>query len=372
MILLLGVYLLSGGGGVSGQLQDEIPTTQVGPCHRRPDGFARDLNHCSQYFICQNGRAIRGRCPGLLAFDADNEACTWREEVTCFQCPRDQVYALLPVANTCNQLYRCWLGRASIHTCPSNLVFDPRPEVRRCNFVHGTGCEGDSTIVERCPVQDGDTPFYMAHQTSCSSYYVCHGGTPIQRECASGLHFNRVLRICDIPESAGCTSQDVIQIYFYFFFLQFTRQFLKCSFFYFRLSVAVLVASGMKEVVAVVIGVIKLVLVQKPVMVLFHIPAIAMLTMPVTIKKQPLYIVHLDCTGIMIVRHAIVHKMPDVGHMKIQILAMMALVAVVLAVVLAAVCQVFLIFRLFQVCQVVFQSNWNRKPEVQHKIPQQH
>lgn len=206
VILLLGVYLLSG-GGVNGQ---NIPTTNVGACFRRPDGFARDLAHCSQYFICRNGQAIRGRCPGILAFDAENEHCSWREDVTCFQCPRDQVYALLPVPRTCNQFYRCWLGQASIHTCPSGLVFDPRPEVRRCNFIHGTGCEGDETIIERCPAEDGPVPIYMADPYSCSTYYVCHGGTPTARQCAAGLYFNPVLRICDIPQNSGCTAADVI------------------------------------------------------------------------------------------------------------------------------------------------------------------
>lgn len=127
------------------------------------------------------------------------------------------MYALLPVPNTCNQFYRCWLGRPSIHTCPSGLVFDGRPEVRRCSFIHGTGCEGDETIIERCPAEDGPTPVYMADAYSCSRYYVCHGGTPIARECSIGLHFNPLLRICDTPQNAGCTSADVSNDFLYVF-----------------------------------------------------------------------------------------------------------------------------------------------------------
>jgi len=202
LILLLGVYLLSS-SRVNGQ---NIPTTQVGPCHRIASGFARDLTHCQQYFVCQNGQAIRQRCPGNLFFDAENQACWWREEVTCFQCPRTHVYSLQPVPNTCHQFYRCWLGIATIHACPSNLVFDPNQ--RHCNLPYGTGCEGDDNLEQTCPATDGPFPVFLADAYSCEVYHVCHGGVPIRRQCIGGFHFNPILQICDIPENANCQIQD--------------------------------------------------------------------------------------------------------------------------------------------------------------------
>jgi len=201
LVLLLGVYLLSG-GRVNGQ---GIPTTEVGPCHRIQSGFARDLANCQQYFVCQNGQAIRARCPGNLAFDADNQVCWWREDVTCFQCPRTEVYSLQPVPNTCHQFYRCWLGRATIHTCPHDLVFDRN--LRRCNFPFGTGCEGDDNLQQTCPEVDGPVPVFLADAFSCSAYHVCIGGRPVRRECAPGLEFNALLQICDTPENAQCELQ---------------------------------------------------------------------------------------------------------------------------------------------------------------------
>lgn len=205
VLYLLVIYVL---GSVHGQ--NDIPTTTVGACHRRPNGFARDLENCASYFICQNGQAIRGRCPGNMLFDAANEVCWWREDVTCFQCPRNEVYALLPVQNTCFQFYMCWMGRATIHSCPSLLVFDPK--LRRCNFPMGTGCEGDDEINEGCPPVDGANPVYLAHATSCTLYYVCSSGIPLERQCAQGLHFNPILRICDIPANANCGAGGVRNI----------------------------------------------------------------------------------------------------------------------------------------------------------------
>lgn len=199
------MYLLSGNGGVNGQ--DQLPSTEVGPCFRRPDGFARDLVFgCQTYIICQNGMGTRGRCPGLLRFDAENQQCWWREEVTCFECPRDQFYALIPVPHTCYQFYRCYNRVPSIHTCPAGLVFDPN--IRHCNFITGTGCEGDETLLQTCPPAS-ETPVFLADAYSCSTYYVCFDGRPIARQCAPGLHFNPILRICDLPENANCAIQDV-------------------------------------------------------------------------------------------------------------------------------------------------------------------
>lgn len=202
VFLLLGIYFLSNSGNVNGQ------TTLVGPCFRRQSGFARDVNNCAQYFICQNGQAIRGRCPPKLMFDAENESCMWREDVTCFSCPQTEVYSLQRVANTCHQFYRCWMGIVTIHTCPNDLVFDPA--IRRCNFPYGTGCEGDTAPPsDTCPAVDGPTPIYKSDPNSCSNYYVCSGGRQIQRQCAQGLHFNPILEVCDIPENANCQSGSV-------------------------------------------------------------------------------------------------------------------------------------------------------------------
>ena len=39
-----------------------------------------------------------------------------------------------------------------------------------------------------------------------SMYYMCSWGTAFRRECAPGLLFNPVLKVCDFPETSGCIS----------------------------------------------------------------------------------------------------------------------------------------------------------------------
>lgn len=184
------------------------PSTEIGPCHNRPDGFARDVTDCRNYFICQNNRATRDRCPNNLLFDAENEICNWPEEVKCFQCPAHRLYSMLPAPRTCNQFYRCWQGRATIHSCPNGLVFNPNN--LRCGFLEGSGCEGDSELRRRCPARDGDEPVLMPDEFNCSTYHVCHNGEPVRQECDDGLHFNPVLGSCDTPENANCAVREAV------------------------------------------------------------------------------------------------------------------------------------------------------------------
>ena len=50
------------------------------------------------------------------------------------------------------------------------------------------------------------TTIYFKFHHIISMYYMCSWGTAFRRECAPGLLFNPVLKVCDFPETAGCVS----------------------------------------------------------------------------------------------------------------------------------------------------------------------
>ncbi|XP_041980994.1 extensin-like [Aricia agestis] len=57
-----------------------------------------------------------------------------------------------------------------------------------------------------CPV-DPHIHWLLPHETDCELFYYCVWGELVLRECApGGLHFNRVLQVCDWPQNAGCTT----------------------------------------------------------------------------------------------------------------------------------------------------------------------
>ncbi len=59
------------------------------------------------------------------------------------------------------------------------------------------GCE---TI--ECP--DDREDMYFPHPTRCDAFCQCSNGVPYQQDCPAGLHYNRVLHVCDWPENANC------------------------------------------------------------------------------------------------------------------------------------------------------------------------
>lgn len=42
------------------------------------------------------------------------------------------------------------------------------------------------------------------HPLTCTSYVICYHGNPIERPCAPGLHYNRVMEQCQWPHLAQC------------------------------------------------------------------------------------------------------------------------------------------------------------------------
>ncbi|KAG7302094.1 hypothetical protein JYU34_013554 [Plutella xylostella] len=53
-----------------------------------------------------------------------------------------------------------------------------------------------------CPAR-GDVPWLLPGWF-CHQYWACSNGKKIPMRCPRGLHFNRLLQVCDYPESAGC------------------------------------------------------------------------------------------------------------------------------------------------------------------------
>jgi hypothetical protein len=80
-----------------------------------------------------------------------------------------------------------------------------------------------------CPAEDGDFPRFFPGP-DCTRYFKCNSGFRCKKtyeflfiinfkisneidemRCPTGLHFNRNLNVCDIPELAGCTAGGIWQ-----------------------------------------------------------------------------------------------------------------------------------------------------------------
>ncbi|KAK9686834.1 Chitin binding Peritrophin-A domain [Popillia japonica] len=171
------------------------------------------------------------------------------------ECPEvdGEYVTLLPHESDCTKFYICNGGTPVVAECQSGLLFNPNLLV--CDYPESAGCGGvkedddeeeesqsngggsqvvgecpevdgeyvtllpqsnggGSQVVGECPEVDGEYVTLLPHESDCTKFYICNGGTPVVAECQSGtpvvaecqsgLLFNPNLLVCDYPESAGC------------------------------------------------------------------------------------------------------------------------------------------------------------------------
>lgn len=175
-------------------------------CSNRQVGtFVRDVQECRGYFACtEDGGAKHGLCPSPYLFDEENQKCNFATLVTCFACPADQAFINLPVPGTCNEYVRCVHKQPEHRICPSDLSFDS--SIGQCNLPTEVSCTEQAVPV--CPANaDPARPIFFRDEEDCSKYTFCLHGTPQERRCPNGLHFNLQINQCDRPAVAGCAPE---------------------------------------------------------------------------------------------------------------------------------------------------------------------
>lgn len=136
---------------VYGQIEKNIP---VDRCAGLPENaFIRDLTKCQSYFRCVGGLLVPGYCVDPWMFNEEIQSCDFKENVDCFSCPTNVMFADLPITTSCTQFVRCINGEPEQLACPNSLYFDPI--LRECNFANLVPCDIAAAI---CPIGNGMQP----------------------------------------------------------------------------------------------------------------------------------------------------------------------------------------------------------------------
>jgi len=221
------------------------------PCLGAPTythSFAASAESCNHYVICMDGQTIHGqRCPDNFPdFEPTSQSC--EISAACTNCSPFGVQNL-PHPDNCSQFIECIMGTREIRECPEGLLFDRT--VGNCNLAHNVYCPGEPVTPDPNPTYPtpdptdttldpwpptpttedpwppttidpwpptptpppgGDLPvcspvggqIHHAHPTDCTRFFMCINGMLIPRQCESGLHWNQLRTVCDLPESANC------------------------------------------------------------------------------------------------------------------------------------------------------------------------
>ncbi|GJQ81031.1 hypothetical protein Trydic_g21841 [Trypoxylus dichotomus] len=203
---------------------------------------------CSQFITCDNGEYRIVDCIEGLHFNPTFGWCDSPEAVGCAEandktgpaadpeyeepgnsddqtpneenseddgnCPPSGQH-FLPHPYDCSLFIECNNGRYSVLDCIDGLYFNRK--LGWCDFPENVACVNAKPTPKApndndgpdgsCPLNNNPaTVYFLADRRDCSVFYKCDWGVPIAKACSPGLHFNRVLNVCDWPWNAGCTA----------------------------------------------------------------------------------------------------------------------------------------------------------------------
>uniref|UniRef100_A0A182PYS3 Chitin-binding type-2 domain-containing protein n=1 Tax=Anopheles epiroticus TaxID=199890 RepID=A0A182PYS3_9DIPT len=169
------------------------------PCLGIPDGmFVNDFTTCEGYFLCLGEVPTHAQCPPGFYFNEGQQLCDFPQNVFCHVCNQQNGVQLFPHPTNCDQFITCSNGISFVGNCKAGETYDV--VLQACKSEIRVDCER-----LRCPeVDNPNVVVFIPGIQSCDEYFLCQAGTPIQRFCAPGLHWNRVAERCDFPELAQC------------------------------------------------------------------------------------------------------------------------------------------------------------------------
>lgn len=178
--------------------------------------FIDNSASCPAFFQCVNGRAYAGECTDGTWFNPVNEHCDVPWNVPCdadngveveLECVEKEPEVTVQCRNTsevhtvqhptdCSRYFLCVNGLPTVRNCAPGLEFNV--ETSQCMIPALANCQPP-----RCPSYNFPVTFLYSN-TSCSEFYVCFNGEPVQHLCADGLHWDRDRHWCADPKDAEC------------------------------------------------------------------------------------------------------------------------------------------------------------------------
>ncbi|XP_076325216.1 uncharacterized protein LOC143233152 [Tachypleus tridentatus] len=186
---------------------DDKPTHSPGILCKKPSGLFPHPDKCNLFIHCSNGIPHVKNCPSILHFSPNLKVCDWPWNAGCGK-PSDKEppsegecdcdCCMKPVPGDCAAHIRCENYQKYHGRCTDGLLFNPKTS--NCDFAENVDCDDKPNPGSKCDSKSGLFP----HPNDCTRFIHCANWNPYLKNCPSGLHFNKMLKICDWPETACC------------------------------------------------------------------------------------------------------------------------------------------------------------------------
>lgn len=165
---------------------------------------------CNHYVRCIDGQAQQLECGQGLSFDAVRGTCNFINQVRCGAPPAGMWCPAVDEPNNrlwwrdlddCSVYAACVNGRPVRRACAHGLHFDTR--TLQCEQPHLANCPTESRPF-RCEDQEPLPLPVFPHPTDCSRFYNCVGNVAHPEQCPSNTLFDTVQQRCDSADRAVC------------------------------------------------------------------------------------------------------------------------------------------------------------------------
>ncbi|XP_051859517.1 uncharacterized protein LOC117571223 [Drosophila albomicans] len=165
---------------------------------------------CTHFILCNGEDSHEGECPDGDRFNAEEQMCELMEDIDC------RTGQSLDINNNIITGSATSAPEITTTTLTSTLAVvqttspSPVDSSPASSLTISSSNPVFTSVASICPRADNPNQIVLlAHEQSCSDYFICYGGQPIAMHCAPTLHFNVKTGKCDKAEIVKCLRSSI-------------------------------------------------------------------------------------------------------------------------------------------------------------------
>ncbi|KAM8708360.1 hypothetical protein ACLKA7_015349 [Drosophila subpalustris] len=171
---------------------------------------------CTHFILCNGEDSHEGECPEGDRFNAVEQMCELMEDIDCRTGQPINGQTENSVATEVQENVTAAPVNISTiaETSTSTAAHVPSPSPESNSSVISspisTSNQVVTTVASICPRNDNPNQIVLlAHDQSCTDYFICYGGQPVAMYCAPTLQFNVRTGKCDKAEIVKCLRSSI-------------------------------------------------------------------------------------------------------------------------------------------------------------------
>ncbi|KAH8396904.1 hypothetical protein KR215_006176 [Drosophila sulfurigaster] len=160
---------------------------------------------CTHFILCNGEDSHEGECPDGDRFNAEEQLCELMEDIDCRTGQSIDINNNIITESATSAPETTTTTQTSTLAVLQTTSPSPADSSPASSLAISSSNPVFTSVASICPRADNPNQIVLlAHEQSCSDYFICYGGQPIAMHCAPTLHFNVKTGKCDKAEIVKC------------------------------------------------------------------------------------------------------------------------------------------------------------------------